>query len=54
MTVIDYRDKITRLSRFAPTMVASEEERRRRFEWGLNLNIRAALAPRARDNFVIL
>ena len=52
MTVMDYLDKFTRLSRFAPTMVASEEERRRRSEWGLNLIIRAALAPMARDNFV--
>ena len=33
-------------------MVASEEERRRRFEWGLNLIIRAALATVGRDNFV--
>ena len=52
MTVIDYLDKYTRLSRFAPTMVASEDERCKRFEWGLNLIIRAALATMARDNFV--
>ena len=52
ITVMDYRDKFTRLSRFTPTMVASEEEWRRRFEWGLNLIIRVALAAMARDNFV--
>ena len=51
MTVMDYRDKLTRLSRFAPIMVATEEERCRRFEWGLNLNIRAALTTMARENF---
>ena len=51
MIVMDYRDKFTWLSRFAPTMVATDEERCRRFEWGLNLNIRAALTTMARDNF---
>ena len=51
MTVMDYRDKFTRLSRFAPTIVATEEERCKRYEWGLNLNIRAALTTMARDNF---
>ena len=51
MTVMDYRDKFTQLSRFAPTMVATEEERCRRFEWGLNLNIRAAQTTMAHDNF---
>ena len=42
--MIDYRDKFIRLSRFALIVVTSEEEQRRRFEWGLNLTIRAALA----------
>ena len=32
-------------------MVTIEEERCRIFEWGLNLNIRAALTTMARDNF---
>ena len=54
MTVIDYRDKFLRLSRFAPIVVASEEERRRRFEWGLNLIIRAALTTMGGDNWLIL
>ena len=52
MTVMCYRDKFIRLSRFAPIVVASEEERRRRFEWRLNLIIRVALATMAHDNVV--
>ena len=44
MTVAEYEVRFTQLSRYAPMMVATEKDRCRRFEEGLNYNIRSRLA----------
>ena len=40
----EYEEKFTTLSRFAPEMVRTEEMKCRRFEQGLNLQIRSRVA----------
>ena len=44
MTVAEYEVRFTQLSRYAPMMVATEKDRCRRFEEGLNYNIQSRLA----------
>ena len=41
MSVTKYQREFTRLSKYAPEILVSEEERRRKFEDGLNDHIRA-------------
>ena len=41
MNVIEYQREFTRLSKYAPEILVSEEEKRRRFEDNLNDHIRA-------------
>ena len=45
LTVSEYEEKFTALSRFAPDMVADEASKAKRFEWGLNPSIRSSLVP---------
>ena len=41
MSVIEYQREFTQLSKYAPEVLVSEEEKCRRFEDGLNDHIRA-------------
>ena len=43
MTVAEYEVRFTQLSHYAPMMVATENDRCRRFEEGLNIEIRSQL-----------
>ena len=45
MTVAEYEVRFTQLSHYAPMMVATERDRCRRFEEGLNYEIRDRLTP---------
>ena len=45
MTVAEYEVRSTQLSHYAPMMVATERDRCRRFEEGLNYEIRDRLTP---------
>ena len=44
MSVVEYEEKITALSRFAPKMVRAKDMKCRRFEQGLDLQIRSRVA----------
>ncbi|XP_057497349.1 uncharacterized protein LOC130782069 [Actinidia eriantha] len=44
MSVVEFEEKFTALSRFAPEMVRTEEMKCRRFEQGLDLQIRSRVA----------
>ncbi|GFY91340.1 hypothetical protein Acr_07g0015360 [Actinidia rufa] len=44
MSIVEYEEKFTALSRFAPEMVRTEEMKCRRFEQGLDLQIRSRVA----------
>ncbi|XP_061993339.1 uncharacterized protein LOC133711199 [Rosa rugosa] len=46
MTVIEYETKFTKLSRFAPHMVDTDDKKARRFIGGLNSNIRRMVTQR--------
>ncbi|XP_040369350.1 uncharacterized protein LOC121051250 [Rosa chinensis] len=46
MTVIEYETKFTKLSRFAPHMVDTDDKKVRRFIGGLNSNIRRMVTQR--------
>ena len=43
MTVAEYEVRFTQLLHYAPMMVASEKDRYRRFEEGLNYDIRSQI-----------
>ena len=45
MTVAEYEVRFTQLSHYAPMMVATDRDRCRRFEEGLNYEIRDRLTP---------
>ena len=45
MTVAEYEVRFTQLSHYAPIMVATDRDRYRRFEEGLNYEIRDRLTP---------
>ena len=45
MTVAQYEAEFTRLSKFAPALVATEESRARRFEEGLRSRIKQGVEP---------
>ncbi|KAL6286303.1 hypothetical protein ACE6H2_010693 [Prunus campanulata] len=50
MSVLEYEHKFNELSRFAPELVATEEERCRRFEEGLWLDIQAVVTATTYPN----
>ena len=51
MSVTEYQKEFTRLSKYAPEILVSEEEKRRRFENGLNDLIRAHVTRFCHDDF---
>ena len=51
MSVIEYQGEFTRLSKYAPEMLVIEEENCRKFEHGLNDNIRAHVTGFFLDDF---
>ena len=51
MIVTEYQRKFTRLSKYAPEMLVTEEEKCRKFEDGLNEYIRAQATGFCHDDF---
>ena len=51
MSVIEYQREFTRLNKYAPKILVSEEEKCRRFEDGLNDHIRAHVTGFCHDDF---
>ena len=51
MSVTEYQREFTRLSKYAPEILVSEEEKCRRFEYGLNDHIRAHVKGFCHDYF---
>ena len=51
MSVIEYQREFTRLSKYAPEILVSEEERCRKFEDGLNDHIRAHVTGFCHEDF---
>ena len=51
MSVIEYQREFTRLSKYAPEILVSEEERCRKFEDGLNDHIRAHVTRFCHEDF---
>ena len=51
MSVTEYKRKFTRLSKYAPEILVSEEEKCRRFEDGLNDHIRAHVTGFFHEDF---
>ena len=51
MSVIEYQREFTRLSKYAPKMLVTEEEKCRKFEDGLNGYIRAHVTGFFHDDF---
>ena len=51
MSVIEYQREVTRLSKYAPEILVSEEEKCRRFEDSLNNHIRAHVTKFFHDDF---
>ena len=52
MTVVQYEAKFTKLSKYAPDMVMTEEKRKRRFLQGLTLEIQDALTTARLGSYV--
>ena len=51
MSAIEYQREFTRMSKYAPEILVSEEEKCRRFEDGLNNHIRAYVKGFCHDDF---
>ena len=51
MSVIEYQREFTRLSKYAPEMLVTEEEKCRKFEDSLNDHIRAHVIGFFHDDF---
>ena len=51
MSVIEYQREFTQLSKYAPEMLVTEEEKCRKFEDGLNDHIRAHVTGFCHDDF---
>ena len=51
MSVTEYQREFTRLSKYAPEILVSEEEKCRRFEDGLNDHIRAHFIAFCHEDF---
>ena len=51
MSVTEYQREFTRLSKYAPKILVSEEKKCRRFEDGLNNHIRAHVTGFCHDDF---
>ena len=51
MSVTEYQREFTRLSKYAPEMLVTEEEKCRKFEDGLNDHIRAHVIGLCHDDF---
>ena len=51
MSVTEYQREFTRLSRYAPEMLVSEEERCRKFKYGLNDHIQAHVTRFFHEDF---
>ena len=51
MSVTEYQREFTRLSKYAPEMLVTEEEKCRKFEDGLNDHIRAHVTGFFHDDF---
>ncbi|CAL9004568.1 unnamed protein product [Prunus brigantina] len=54
MSVVEYEHKFNELSRFAPELVATEEDRRRRFEGGLWWEIQVVVTANTYPNMKAL
>ena len=51
LSVTEYLREFTRLSKYAPEMLVTDEEKCRKFESGLNDHIRAHVTRFFHDNF---
>ena len=51
MSVIEYQREFTRLSKYAPEMLGTEEEKCRKFKYALNEYIRARVTGFGHDDY---